>query len=408
MKILQINKFFYPKGGSETYFFDLTKVLEDHGHQVIHFSMKHHLNRPSPYSQYFVDEIDFQKSEGLGRDLVKFGHMIYSTEAKTKLEQLLEKEKPDVAHLHNIGHQISPSILKSLKKYGVPVVQTLHDYQLICPNYKLFTQGAACERCKVHKYYEAAANACVADSKLKGALAGLELAAQQATQIYEKNTDLFITPSNFLRDKLIEWQKNPDQIVHVPNFFDYENHRPSKELGDYVLFAGRLITEKGIMVLARAAQKLPGIKFKIAGEGEQSQELENFIKEQGLKNIELLGFQSREQVLALVSHARLIVLPSIWYENYSIALLEAAALGKAVVASRIGGNPEIVKDGETGLLVRPNDPDELAVKIEGLFNNQALATKMGQQARVKLEKNNNKEEHAKRILEIYHQVIKKQ
>lgn len=401
MKILQINKFFYPKGGAETYFFELSKLLQDKGHQVIHFGMKHPNNLPSAQAQYFVDEIDFGKSEGLARDLVKFGHMIYSTESKSKLEQLLEKEKPDIAHLHNISHQISPSILTTLKKHHIPVVQTLHDYQLICPNYKLFTQGAVCERCKYHKYYQAAINSCIQDSRVKGGLAGAELAVHQATQIYKKNVDLFITPSNFLRNKLIEWNKNPEQIIHVPNFFDYEKYQPANEPGDYVIFAGRLITEKGIMVLARAAAKLPQIKFKIAGDGDQKAELQNFIKERGLTNIELLGFQPREEVLDLIAKARLVVLPSVWYENYSMSLLEAGALGKAVVASKIGGNPEIIKDGQTGLLVKPGDADDLAAKIDALYNNPDLIKQLGQQARARLEKENNKEQHYQQLLKIY-------
>lgn len=373
---------------------------------MIHFSMKHPNNLQSPYSKYFVDEIDFQKSEGPGRNLIKFGHMVYSTEAKKKLEQLLKKEKPDIAHLHNISHQISPSILDTLKKYNIPVVQTLHDYELICPNYKLFTEGAICERCKYQKYYNAAIHSCIDNSKFKGGLAGLELAIHRAMQIYEKKVDRFITPSNFLREKLIEWKKNPDQIVHLSNFFDFAKYQPSNELGDYVIYAGRLTEEKGLMILLRSAERLPDVKFKIAGDGPQKEELEKFIKEHQLNNVELLGFRPREEVLNLVASARLFVLPSIWYENYSIALLEAAALGKAVIASDLGGNPEIVKEGETGLLVNAGDVEELTRKVEGLFHNTELLKKMGAAARAKLERDNNKEDHYKKIMEIYEEVIK--
>lgn len=405
MKILQINKFFYPKGGAEAYFFDLCRLLEDHGHEVIHFSMKHPQNVPSKYEKYFVSPADFGHREGLPRDLVKLGRMIYSTESKSKLEQLIIDTKPDVAHLHNISHQLSPSILTTLKKYNIPVVQTLHDYQLICPNYKLFTNGAVCERCKVHKYYESALNKCVAGSGLRGAIAGLELAVHQATKIYENNVGQFITPSKFLREKLIDWGKDPKQIITLANFFDYERFTPSTKQGEYVLFAGRLIREKGIMVLAKAAAKLPHIKFKIVGDGEQRTELELFIKQNNLQNIELLGFKSREDVLQFIAGARFIVLPSIWYENYSIALLEAAALGKAVIATNIGGNPEIVLDGKTGLLVPPGDADLLASKIDSLYNDRDLIRELGIHARKKLERDNNKIDHYQRLMAVYKQQI---
>ncbi|MBI3627035.1 glycosyltransferase [Candidatus Uhrbacteria bacterium] len=293
------------------------------------------------------------------------------------------------------------------------MVQTLHDYQLICPNYKLFTQGATCERCKVHKYYQSALNKCIDNSTLKGTVAAIELTANEITQVYEKNVDQFITPSKFLRQKLIEWGKRSEQITAISNFFDAETFATPQTgagQGDYILYAGRLNPEKGVMVLAQAAvqaaTKLPVIKFKIAGTGDQENELKTYITKHQLKNIELLGHQTRENTLKLVANARLIILPSIWYENYSIALLEAAAMAKAVIASDIGGNPEIVIDGQTGWLVQPNNPDQLFSKIKAVYNDRELIKTLGQNARAKLLKDNNKEDHYQKIMAIYQRLAK--
>ena len=219
MKVLLVNKFFYSRGGSEKVFFDTAKLLAQAGNEVVFFSMKDEKNRPSEEAEFFVDKIDFGKREGLFVDLKKAGHYIYSTEAKKKLEELLDKEKPDIAHLHNISHQITPSILSVLKKYKIPVVQTLHDYQLICPNYHLFTHGQACERCKKVRYYNAFFYKCLRNSYAASFLGMLELTAQRLFGFYKEQIDLFITPSAFLKDKLRAWDIK-EEIEVVNNPFD--------------------------------------------------------------------------------------------------------------------------------------------------------------------------------------------
>ena len=179
MRILQINKFFYRRGGADIHFLDLGRLLESHGHEVIHFSAVDSRNEPSPYSKYFIPSIDLRARHGLLGGLKVAGHILYSTIAARKFEQLIKDTKPDIAHLHNIYRHLSPSILPVLKKYKIPVVMTLHDYKMICPNYKLYTQGAVCERCRKHKYYQAIFHRCIFDKTMPSAMAALEMSVHK-------------------------------------------------------------------------------------------------------------------------------------------------------------------------------------------------------------------------------------
>src|SRR4030042_2879925 len=193
MKILMINKFFYRKGGSEAYMFDLMNLLKNNGHEIIEFSMKDEKNEPSEFADYFINHISFNKREGLWRDLKKALHLLYSFEAKKKLKSLIKKEKPDIAHLHNFNFQLTPSILAVLKKHNIPVIWTMHDYHLICPNYKLFTQGTVCERCKVNKFYNCFKYKCIKNNSAMSFLAMLEMYLHKLILKSYDKIDLFIS-----------------------------------------------------------------------------------------------------------------------------------------------------------------------------------------------------------------------
>ena len=164
MKILMVNKFFYIKGGSETYYFSLKRKLEEEGHQVIDFSMKDEKNFESPYSDFFVDNVDYSGNSSLSAKLKMAANIIYSKEAKEKFESLVLKEKPDIVHLHIFQHQISPSILDVCKEYNIPTVYTAHDLKMICLNYKMMHHGRICEDCRDGHFYHCAFNKCVKDS----------------------------------------------------------------------------------------------------------------------------------------------------------------------------------------------------------------------------------------------------
>jgi glycosyltransferase involved in cell wall biosynthesis len=398
MKILQINKFFYLRGGSETYFFDLIKLLEQNGHEVITFSTKSSKNLPSPYEKFFVEEIDFGKREGLVKSLKKFGHSLYSLEAKKKLEKLILETKPDLAHLHNVSHHLSPSILAVLKKYKIPVVQTLHDYQLICPNFKLFTEGAVCERCKKYRYWNAVLHRCVHDSRLQSLAEAKEMFFHKACQFYENGVRCFVTPSQFLSEKLAAWRVRA-KAENIPLFLDVSAFFPEYEPGGYVLYFGRLVEEKGLDVLL-AALGGTDVQLKIVGDGPEKEKLK--IEREKLKvNVEFIGHKTGEELHNLIRKSKFVVLPSVWCENYPVSLLEAGALGKAVVGTRLGGIPEIVRDGENGFLVEPNSANDLREKIQRLIGDKDLCERMGRRAREMVVETNSPAEHYKKIQQLY-------
>ncbi len=414
MKILQINKFFYRRGGSEAYFFDLIKLLEQHGHEVIHFSMSCPQNFDSPYREFFVKEINFEKREGAIRDLKKFAHSLYSFEAKNKLEKLILKTRPAVAHLHNISHHLSPSIFSVLKKYKIPVVQTLHDYQLICPNFKLFTEGAVCERCKKYRYWHAVLHKCVHSSYLESFAECLEMYFHRACKFYENSVYCFVTPSKFLKDKLEAWRiikieklknQKTEKIIHIPHFLEAAEYEPNYMPGDYVVYFGRLAKEKGLDVLLEAVGGTE-IKLKIVGDGPEREKIKLQITNYKLqKNIEFIGYKSGKELHDLIRGSKFVVLPSIWYENYPMSLLEASALGKPMIGSRLGGIQEIIKDNESGFLTKPGDPKDLREKMQRLWGNRSLCEQMGQRARETVLERNAPDKHYERLMEIYREIV---
>lgn len=406
MRILQINKFFYRRGGSETYFFDLIKLLEQHGHEVVHFSTVRPQNFDSPYHEFFVSEINFEKREGLIRDLGKFSRSLYSLEAKNKLEKLILKTRPEVAHLHNVSHHLSPSVLSVLKKHKIPVIQTLHDYQLICPNFKLFTEGKICERCKKYRYWNAVLHKCVHDSSLESLAEGLEMWFHGACKFYENGVCYFVTPSRFLKEKLEEWSvTKKSKVVNIPHFIDASNYVPRYEPGDYAIYFGRLVKEKG---LDMSVEALAGtdVRLKIVGSGPERKKLELQVTSYKLQEkVEFVGYKSGKELHDLIRESKFVILPSIWYENYPMSLLEAGALGKAVISSQLGGISEIIEDGKNGLLVAPGIVEDLRKKILQLWNDDVLCKRMGEQARELVEKRNSPEEHYQKIMELYNGLL---
>ena len=367
MKILQINKFFYLKGGSERYLFDLSDALVERGHGVIHFSMEHERNVASPYSKYFIPFIDFQAD----KNFFKAMHFLYSRDAARRIRMLIKKTKPDVAHVHNIAHQLTPSILKVLKAAGIPVVMTVHDYQLICPNYRLFTEGSPCERCKKHSYWNAVRYACVQEGRLASLLSGTEMTLHNVLlKSYDRYIDRFIAPSHFMQKKLIEWGKPADRIMYLPHFVKKKRNGFQKKA--QVLFVGRLMHEKGAHLLLAAAKEFPNVNFFFAGEGEERDRLEQMAANSALKNCHFVGFQHAEALDQLVQESGAVVVPSLWYENAPFVVYEALALGTPVIAAKHGGLPELIQEGMNGFLFDPGSVAGLAKSLKMLFTHRSF------------------------------------
>ena len=399
MKILLVNKFHFPKGGADTYYLRLGELLQKNGHEVAHFAMAHPKNLYSAYQRYFVSQVDFSQVQWNYSGLKNIVRMIWSREAATKFRKLLLDFKPDVVHVHNIYHQISPSILKECKKKHIPVVMTVHDYNLISPNYGLFSHGQIDESTKKYKYYNAIMRKSVKNSYVASFLAAIRAYIHKYLQIYENMLDLFVAPSQFMKLKLAEYGMDETAITVLPNPVHIPPQPSIKEnsVKPYFLFAGRLSEEKGIKQLVEAFKNL-SYTLKIAGAGDA-------VLNQNTENIEFLGFQNKESLEKLAAGARAVIVPSVCYENCPLSILEAYAQATPVIASDIGGIPELVNDGETGYLIPANDTESIkAAAIQLMEMSEEDYEIMKQKSFKKAQEEYTEELHYRRLIDIYNHV----
>lgn len=408
MRILMCNSFYYLRGGAERCFFDLTTLLEEQGHTVIPFSMHHPNNLSSPYADYFISYMDFpsqlQKDAGVTGKVRLAERVIYSREANAKVRTLIADTKPDVAHIHGIAHETSPSILPAIKAAGIPIVQTLHDYKLVCPNTNFVSQGQLCEACKGHRFYNVIRNRCKRGSLAASVLAGIEAYSHQVTQIYERNVDTFIAPSRFLRDKVNEHGVRTD-IAFIPNFVHVDSFVPCYDADNYFVFIGRLVDVKGIRTLVEAMRSVRDTKLYIAGSGELESELRAMIDAENLDHVQLLGHLDKEQLTTLIQRATGTIVPSEWYENCPMSVLESFAWGTPVIGANIGGIPELVRPGESGLLFEPGSVDQLAEAIHYAVAHPDQMQAMGRQARAQVERYHNPTTHYEQTIALYQSLL---
>lgn len=399
MKVLQINKYHHIVGGAERYYLELSGLLKKKGLEVAHFSMHHPKNEKSRWKKYFVSNVSL-KGVNLKNEWKILGRVVYSFEAKNKISKLLDVFKPDIVHIHGIYYHISPSILPEIKKRKIPVVYTVHDYHLLTPNITFFHDGAICEITKKKKFYKAIFHKCVKNSYFASFLATVALSAHRTFNIYKRNVDYFIAPSLFMKKKLVEYGFDSKQILHLPNFVKGpRNKKRSKE--DYVLYFGKISEQKGLSFLIELARKLPNISFKVAGGGSEESFFKKKAKSYKLKNVSFLGFLPSRKLQKVISESKFTIVPSLWYENQPYSVLESFVLAKPVVASRIGGIPEIVEDGKSGLLFKTGNLEEGIKKVSSLWANPKLAKKMGIYAQQKVEKDFGPDKHYNKLLKIY-------
>ena len=411
MKVLNANKFYRLVGGSERYYFDLENLLTSRGHQVIPFAMRDSLNRDTPYRDYFVSNLDYNQISL--RNLLMngpkiIGKMVYSLESKRNIERLVGDSKPDIAHIHMIDHHISPSILDVLKKQGIPMVQTLHEYKLICPNYRLYIERKkeTCERCKGGRYYHTVIHRCLKNSMFGSFLASFAMYVHKMLKIYEKNIDAFIVPSKFARDKMLEFGVDPKKLVFLPYMVDTESFSPNYSHSNYFLYFGRLSKEKGLFTLLRAMKKFRDSQLFIVGNGELEDDLRMFLEKNGMENVKLMGYKTGEELRSLIREARFVVVPSEWYETFGLTIVESFACGKPVIGADIGGITELINP-ETGLLFQSGNSEDLAEKIEHFLSHPSLLKEMGLQARQFVEKNLSPSEHYDKISNLYRKLTTK-
>ncbi len=394
MKILLVNKFWYPRGGAEKMVLLTKELLEKAGHQVEIFGMNHPDNLFS--NKYFTDFVDYRKLNLLSK--IKFGaRAIYNSQAKNNLSQLLSEFKPDVVHFHNIYHQLSCSVIEAVAEKKIKSVMTLHDYKFICPNYNLYHHGKIAQDGMGGKYYQCLLKNCM------GNFADSLLATLEAYFVdgkgYKTMIDKYLSPSKFLRDKFIKVGFNPDNILHLSNAIADSEFKIIENDQNYVACVGRLSSEKGVRYLLKAAETLPDINFKIVGDGPEKIQLEKMKAEKKLINVEFVGYKNGVELEKYISSARLLVVPSVWYENAPLSILEAKAHGRIVIASDIGGISEMLPKE---LLVAPANVVMLAQKIREWFDKDTDERKaMGKKLFEQVQKENSPEIYLQRLLKIY-------
>lgn len=373
MRIILVNKFHYRKGGAETYYLTIGEKLQEMGHVVAYFSMKHPNNLPCAQERYFVTQREYNNVKNPLTAVRDGLALVYSNEAKHNFEELCEDFKPDIVHMSNVHRQITLSILDApyLSEHHVPVVYTAHDYVTICPGYLMLDgSGKVCDACLDGKYRHCIDKVCVKGSRAKSALAAAEASFNRCHHMNEK-IDRVIAPSRFMRSKLIEGGWLEDKVVFMQNFASDEILSCAASTGDstdrehpYILFFGRLSHEKGIDVLVhafvQAQPELPsGLRLVIVGDGPEKDAIGSFAREANAP-VELVGYKTGGELRSLVAGALLAVSPSVWRENMPYSIIEALAEGTPVIGSRIGGIPELVVENETGWLCEPGDESSLA------------------------------------------------
>jgi glycosyltransferase involved in cell wall biosynthesis len=367
--------------------------------------MQHRQNEPAEVADQFVSFEAFDESEGLRARARAVGRLLYSREARRKIEELIDKTAPDVAHLHNIAHQLSPSILYGLKSRGVPVVQTLHDFKLVCPNYSMFVKGATCERCATWRYYNAILNRCMRDSVSSSALVALEAYAHRLVGSYARNVDLFVAPSRQLRDRMIAHGVRADSIVHLPYSIALAEYEPRYESDGYGVYVGRLAEGKGLGTLIAALDRAREVRLKVVGTGPLAERLKATAESKGLSNVEFLGYREGAELRSIVGGALFVTVPSECFENSPLTVYEAFAQGKAVIGSRIGGIPELVSEGESGLIFEPGDAGGMAEAMLALWGDTGRAIEMGKAARERVETHFGPDVHYEKMMAIYQEVM---
>lgn len=407
MKIMMVQKYHYRRGGDSVYMFNLAGILRREGHRMAHFSMHHPENMESEYSGYFTSELDFPALLDNGSPAAGWkvlSRSIYNREARDRITDLIDDFKPDVAHFHNIHDHLTTSIIRPLSSREVPVVWTCHDYRPVCPNSNFLSGREICERCLPGKFYNVFLNRCKKNSLSASFVAMLASYSDLIRGVFKK-VGCFIAPSEFMKDKLTAGGIDSEKIEVVHNFIDTESYHPSGREKDYVIYFGRLSYEKGVDTLIRAFAGLEGVRLIIAGEGPESGNLKTLASQLNVSGVEFAGYREKEDLMRLVADSKLVVLPSRWYENLPFSVMESFALGKPVIASDIGGIPEMVEDGINGLLFPPEDEGGLMQQLKRLLSSGELRAEMGAAAREKAQKRYNSSSHYQRIMEIYQRLL---
>ncbi len=384
MRILMVNKFYDLRGGTERVMFDLRDGLLARGHEFIPFSMRDERNLPTPWAEYFVPPRDYQ-ARGLKVRIRQGLTTIFDPQARRHLERLLDRVHPDLAHLHNIYHQLSPSILGPLQKRGIPVVMTLHDFKLACPSYTMYRNEGPCDQCVGMKLpFWCAVHGCSRGSRAESIVLSLESSIHRLTGVYPRQVDRFVCPSRYLREVMRRQGLPEERLTVIPNApRDRGEASPWTEVAarPTLLFAGRLSAEKGLPVLVDAAREVPGVEVRIAGSGPLDEELKD--RASGAPWIHFLGRLDPSALDRERARAWAMVLPSICTENAPLSVLEGFAAGRGALVSDHGGLVEMV-DASVGRRVAPGDRSAWRAELARFEGERECWRERGERARRRL------------------------
>jgi glycosyltransferase involved in cell wall biosynthesis len=391
LRILVAHNEYQQHGGEDTVLASETRLLESHGHAVI---------------RYRRDNAELKRRSGIGA-LAAAWETIWSFSSREALRKVLKAERPDVAHFHNTFPLISPSAYYACAEAGVPVVQSLHNYRLLCPGATLLRDGKVCEECLGRSVpWPGVLHGCYRGSRGATLATAAMLSAHRAMGTWQEKVTLYIVLTEFARKKFTEGGLPADRMIVKSNFVaDHPIQRASS--GNYALFVGRLSTEKGPQLLPVAWHSmLAQISLRIVGDGVLLKALSEEIGRKGLSSrIELMGRRPAGEIEAVMTGARFLIMPSVWYEGFPMTVVEAFACGLPVIASRIGSLAEIVEDGRTGLHFTPGDAVDLAAKVEWAWTHPAEMEEMGRAARREYETKYTPEINYARLMEIYERAI---
>lgn len=362
MKILMVNKFLYPRGGSESYMLKIAAELKARGNEVEYFGMYDEKNTVGNSAGEYTQNMDFH-SKSLSRFLYPF-KIIYSKEARKKIGRVLDDFKPDIVHMNNINFQLTPSVIYAVKERNIPLVQTVHDYQMLCPNHLMynFRKNEICTKCVGKSKISCIKNRCIHGSIVKSIIGAAEYYTYSLLKTY-KMVDLYICPSKFLENKLNSTNKIYNgKTFMIHNFVEEPPKKLNKSGKPYIVFIGRFSAEKGVELLGKAARLLPDIHFKAVGSGPDADALS------GIENVELTGFLTGAALTEVLSGASALIAPSVCFENCPLSILEAQSMGIPVITMNYGGMAELAEEGVTGTLAERAEPECLANAVRRLFD----------------------------------------
>ncbi len=414
MRVLIVNYRYFISGGPEKYMFNIKKILEENGHEVIPFSIHSNKNVETEYSKYFVEPIGsrdatyFDEVKKTPKSILQMlSRSIYSFEVKRAIKKEIKEVKPDIVYIIHFVNKLSPSVIKGAKEMGVPVVLRLSDYFLLCPRFDFLRDKKICEDCLTKGYKSCIKHRCVKGSLFASLVRVFSMKIHSLIKIYDK-VDAFVTPSNFLKEKLVKNGFDVSKINHIPTFTTSVKDTTENKVGTYGLYFGRVTEEKGVETLVKAYEKLPKLTLKIMGDDttEEASKLKEYIKVNKIKNIEFLGFKQGKELEEIIQNSKYVFIPSIWYDNLPNTALEAFQYYKPVIASKIGSLPELVEDGYNGFLFKPGNVEDLLNAINKLEESNKII-EMGYNSHKKLLKDFSSKKHYNDLMNLFKKILKK-